>query len=82
MYQLKLNIHINVGNNSNLACLLSRLVLSDSVTLWIIAQAPLFMRFFWKILEWIAIFSSQGSSRPRNQTHIYVFHITDSFLIH
>ena len=45
-----------------LACLLSHSVLSDSVTLWTIAQAPLTMGFFWRILGRVAIFSSQGSS--------------------
>ena len=45
-------------------------------TLWTVAhQVPLFMRFFQaRILEWVAMPSSRGSSWPRNQTCIsYVF---------
>ena len=36
-----------------------------------------------RILEWVAISSSRGSSRPRDQTHIsYVSCIADEFFIH
>ena len=40
--------------------------------LWTVAhQAPLSMGFSrQKILEWVVMSSSQGSSQPRNQTHI------------
>ena len=41
-----------------------------SVTLWtLVHQAPLQAR----ILEWVAIFFSRGSSQPRDQTHISGF---------
>ena len=42
------------------------------VTPWTVAhQAPLSMGFFQaRILEWIAISFSRGSSRPRNQTRV------------
>ena len=40
-------------------------------TPWTVAhQALLSMGFSTKILEWVAIFSSRGSSKPRDQTHI------------
>ena len=41
--------------------------MSDSATLWTIPlQAPLSMRFsIARILEWVAISSSRGSSQPR-----------------
>ena len=41
------------------------------VTPWTIAcQAPLFVKFFRaRILEWVAISSSKGSSQPRDWTH-------------
>ena len=42
------------------------------VTPWTIAcQAPLSIEFFQaRILEWVAISYSRGSSRPRDQTHV------------
>ena len=47
-------------------------VVSDSTTLWTIAcQVPLFMEFSrQRIMESVAISSSRGSSRPRDQTHV------------
>ena len=33
-------------------------------------QAPLSMEFSRQILEWAAIFSSRGSSLPRDKTHV------------
>ena len=46
-------------------------VMSDSATPWTVAcQAPLFMEFQAKILEWVAISSSRKSSQPRDQTHV------------
>ena len=45
-------------------------------TLWIVAlQAPWSMRFA-RILEWIAMPASRGSSQPRDRTHLsYVSYI-------
>ena len=42
------------------------------MTLWTVAhQAPLFMRILQaRILEWIAMPSSRGSSQHRDQTHV------------
>ena len=42
-------------------------------TLWTVAhQAPLFMGILQaRILEWVAMPSSRGSSRPRDQTPIF-----------
>ena len=41
-------------------------------TPWTVArQAPLSVGFSWaRILEWVAISSSRGSSRPRDQIHV------------
>ena len=41
-------------------------------TPWTVAfQAPLSMEILWaRILEWVAIFFSQGSSQPRNRTQV------------
>ena len=55
------------------------------VTLWTIAcQGPLSMGFFQVcVLQWVAIFSSKGSSWPRGRTHIScVSCIADGFFIH
>ena len=51
---------------------LSHSVVSDSVTPWTVAlQAPLSMGIFQaRILEWIAMPSSKGSSQPRDQTQV------------
>ena len=51
-------------------CLVAQLCLTLSVTPWTVArQAPLSMGFFrQKMLEWVVISSSRGSSRPRKRT--------------
>ena len=36
-----------------------------------VRQAPLFMGLQARILEWVAMPSSRGSSQPRNQTHVF-----------
>ena len=53
-------------------CVCVSSVMSDSLPPWIVAcQAPLSMGIFQvKILEWVAISSSWGSSQPRDQTHV------------
>ena len=58
---------------------LSRSVMSDSATPWTVThQAPLSMRFLQaRILEWIAMLFSRGSSQPSYQTQ--VSHITGGF---
>ena len=50
--------------------MLSRSVMSDSAALWTVArQAPLSVGILQaRILEWVAMPSSRGSSRPRDQT--------------
>ena len=54
--------------------LLSHSVMSKMLfaTSWSVAhQAPLSMRILQaRILEWVAIPSSRGSSKPRNRTHV------------
>ena len=47
-------------------------VVSYSVTLWMVAhQATLSMGILQaRILEWVAMLSSRGSSRPRDRTHV------------
>ena len=49
---------------------LSRVLLS--ATLWtVVGQAPLSMGILQaRILEWVAMFSSKGSSQPREQTKV------------
>ena len=67
-HQLSFDLALN-----KLCCaVLSCSVMSDSATPWIVAyQAPLSMRILQaKILEWVAISFSRGSSWPRNRTHI------------
>ena len=57
----------------NLECaVLSRSVVSDSVTLWTVAhQAPLSMGILQaRILEWVAMPFSRGSSQLRNRTQV------------
>ena len=50
---------------------LSHSVLSDSATPWtVVPQAPLFTDSPGRILEWVAISCSRGSSWPRSRTHI------------
>ena len=51
---------------------LSRSVVSDSATLWTaVCQASLSMGLLQaRMLEWVAILSSRGSSQPRNQAHV------------
>ena len=64
----------------NLCCAaLSCSVTSDSATPWTVAlQAPLTMVILQaRILEWIAMSSSSGSSQPRDQTQ--VSHIVGRF---
>ena len=56
-----------------------------SATLWTVAhQDPLHHEIFQaRILEWIVIFYSKGSSWPRNQTQVsYIFHIGRQILHH
>ena len=50
----------------------SHSVMFDSTTPWtVVYQVPLSMGFFQaRILEWVVIFSSRGSSWPRDQTRI------------
>ena len=52
-----------------LACSIAS-VMSDSVTPWTVDhQAPLSMGILWaRILEWVAMRSSRGSSQARDQT--------------
>ena len=52
--------------------MLSHLVVSDSLHPWTAAhQAPLFMGIFQaRILEWVAIPSSRGSSQPRDRAQV------------
>ena len=55
------------------------------LTPWTVAhQAPLSMGILYaRILEWVAIPSSRGSSRPRDQTHIsYISFIGRQILYH
>ena len=49
-----------------------RSVVSDSVTPWSVAHhAPLSMGILQaRILEWVAMPSSRGSSQPMDQTHV------------
>ena len=56
-------------------------VMSSSVTIWTVAhQAPLSMGILQaRILEWVAMLSSRGSSQPRDRTQ--VFHIAGRFFI-
>ena len=52
-------------------CVLGRSVASDSwqpYELYVAHQAPLPWNFPAKVLDWVAISSSRGSSRPRDQT--------------
>ena len=54
-------------------------------TLWTVAhQAPLSMGFSrQRILEWVAMPSSRGSSRPRDRTHVsYISCIGERVLYH
>ena len=54
-------------------------------TLWIVAlQAPLFLGILQiRIMEWVAMPFSRGSSQPRNQTHVsYVSCIGRQVLYH
>ena len=52
--------------------MLSRSVVSDSVTPWTVAsQAPLSMGILQvRILEWVVMPSSRGSSQPRDRTQV------------
>jgi len=63
---------VQCNNNATCACLVQFFV-----TLWTVArQAPLSMGILQaRILEWVAISSSRGSSEPRDQNHVstYVF---------
>ena len=62
--------------------MLSHSVVSDSATLWTVAhQAPLSMGILQaRILEWVSMPSSRGSSQPTDQTQ--VSHTADGFLNH
>ena len=52
----------------------SHSVMSDSVTSWTVARHEILQA---RILEWVAIPFSRGSSQPRDQT--LVSHTTDRF---
>ena len=60
--------HCSTYQNIGIYCVLSRSVVSYSVIPWTVArQAPLSMRIFQaRILEWVAMSSSRGSSQPRD----------------
>ena len=53
--------------------MLSCSVISDSGTLWTVAPQGLSVHgiILARILEWVAISSSRGSSQPRDLTHVY-----------
>ena len=52
-------------------------------TLWTIAQAPLSMGFSKaRILEWVAISSSRGSSPPRDQTRVSSISCTGKWVLY
>ena len=55
-----------------MCCVLSRSVVSDSLRPHgVQAQAPLSMRILQaRILEWVAMPSSRGSSQPKDQTQV------------
>ena len=55
-----------------MCCVLSRSVVSDSTTPWTVAcQASLSMGILQaRILEWVAMSSSRGSSQPRDRTQV------------
>ena len=55
------------------SAVLSCLVVSDVVTPWTVArQVPLPMGILQtRILEWVAMPSSQGTSQPRDQTQVF-----------
>ena len=61
------------------SAVLSQSVMSDSATPWTVAhQAPLSMGFFQaRILEWVTIPFSKGSSQPKDRT--WVSHIAGRF---
>ena len=61
-----------VAEPNHVCSVLSHSVVSDSVIPWTVArQAPLSMGIFQvRILEWVAMPSSRGSSQPRNGTQI------------
>ena len=63
---------------------LSRLVMSDSATLWTVArQAPLSMRFFQaRVLEWITIPCYRVSSQPRDELPSPASHVDSLPLSH
>ena len=60
------------GLGSACVCVLSGSVMSDSVIPWTVAgQAPLSMGILQaRILEWVAMPSSRGSSQPRDGTQV------------
>ena len=68
------NIFLFLADNyeEKLCCVLSRSVISDSATPWIVAlQTPLSMGILQaRILEWVAYPSFSGSSQPTNQTGV------------
>ena len=53
-------------------------------TLWTIArQDHLFMGFFQeRILEWVAISFSRGSSQPRDRTHVFCISCIDRWILY
>ena len=59
-------------------CLLSHSIMSDSATPWTVCSSPDSSGILQaRILEWVALPSSRGSSQPRDQTQ--VSHIAGRF---
>ena len=67
---------------SAVLCLVTQLCMSLCDPMDCNPQAPLFMGILQtRILEWVALLSSKGSSWPRDQTHIsYLLHWQAGFL--
>ena len=67
------------------ACVLSHSVVSDSVTLWAGDSLPgssVHGIFQARILVWVAISSSRGSSGPRDWTHISCISCTGKWILY
>ena len=79
IYLMKLDFRITTKISPVRCAVFTCSVMSDSATLWTVArQAPLFMGILQaRILEWVAISFSRGSSQPRDRTQ--VSHIADGF---
>ena len=57
------------GHQNTVQCVVRHQVVSDSVTLWA-AGSSVHGIFQARILAWVAIFFSRGSSRPRDGTRV------------